>query len=549
MGNLLLQVSRSIRSEKIAETQPVLDQHNLLFKSDLVSLYFDLENPVLPVKILTPEYTCFLLGNFTFYNSYIKKVEVKPQIRTMEVSGSLDIQELFQNINGVYCCIQIHKFKNIVNVITDCLGFYPLYIFKDEHQLLISNEIKQIKILSAKPFKWNEEAIHSYLYNGHLISNQTWFHEVTRLRPASEYVINCNTFIVNSTYYWTWSQLRHLSITKSELIELYAEKFKQGIDSLEIDETLELGLSLSGGLDSRWIAYEAAKKYKLRAFSFGHCLNRETQLAQQVAKSLKIEHEALILSTSDWLQQRLQAFWKVDGLLHLEHLHEVPVHTHLAKNYPVYFHGFFGGGIYGNMFECNQRINPSIANRHFHFGISDNQVSDPFYSVHSIDPYIIDQKIRNQSAYSIYLLSSYCQLLLPFYNMDWMELNYGVDEKLQINGKFYLEVLNEQLSAELLQIPWQRTGITPRCIGLNTFAQSIHLPAIKEKCFQSIGKSRHFVNYNLVDPELNSWLTHFDGDFRELGLNYKPTTREQKFRVLSLVLIMKMMERNTWDVI
>jgi len=88
MGNLLLQVSRSIRSEKIAETQPVLDQHNLLFKSDLVSLYFDLENPVLPVKILTPEYTCFLLGNFTFYNSYIKKVEVKPQIRTMEVSVS-----------------------------------------------------------------------------------------------------------------------------------------------------------------------------------------------------------------------------------------------------------------------------------------------------------------------------------------------------------------------------------------------------------------------------------------------------------------------------
>ena len=82
----------------------------------------------------------------------------------MEVSGSLDIQELFQNINGVYCCIQIHKFKNIVNVITDCLGFYPLYIFKDEHQLLISNEIKQIKnIISKTFFKWNEEA-NSFLF-------------------------------------------------------------------------------------------------------------------------------------------------------------------------------------------------------------------------------------------------------------------------------------------------------------------------------------------------------------------------------------------------
>lgn len=114
------------------------------------------------------------------------------------------------------------------------------------------------------------------------------------------------------------------------------------------------------------------------------------------------------------------------------------------------------GGIYSNSYELNKRITEDIGFRHFKSVAQNLKTEDSFYDTQSIDPYIVDQKIRNQSAHSIYLMSSYAKIVIPFYNMEWLEFNYSIGDKLQLNSKFYLEVLNSSLSKNLLDIAWQK---------------------------------------------------------------------------------------------
>lgn len=554
MSKLLFIFSRnnSFQQWKLKSTAfntSVSKELNLLIEKSHWALYYDHLNPVKPIKMQAPDTTAFILGNFSFQkNTFIERKEEK-HWRTISYQELPDIKTVFNQLNGTYCCFDFNENNNKVSIYTDYLGFFPLYLYQDEGQIIVSSEIKLIKELTDEKLSWNPQAIQSYLDNGHLISNQSWFIEIVRMRPASIYSLDCETRQLNRNYYWTWSEVSKLNRPIEELLVSYNELFKSGISQLDQEDCNSFGVSVSGGLDSRLIAYIASKTCNLSSFSFGNSVNYEIQLAQKVAKTLDIKHEFIQIGMSNWLENRLSAFWKVDGLLHLGHLHEVPVHKYIAANYPVYYHGFFGGGIYSNRSEANLAMKPSLIPKYLKLGSSPDESEDIFYSKHCIDSYLIDQKIRNQSAHSIYLLSSYCKLILPFYNMNWMVLNYSIDDCLQLNHKFYLNFLNKYLPKQLLDIPWQRTGIPPHFIFLNLLAGSSRLPSIREKATQFFGSSKHFINYNEIDQELNQWLLHFKSEIGDLGINRIPASREIKFRLLSLVLIIKMMNKNTAHVL
>jgi len=522
---------------------------NLVIEKSHWALFYDHLTPVRPIKIQTPEATAFILGNFSFQKNTFNEMKEGKYCRTVFYNELPDIKTVFNQLNGIYCYIGFNEINNKVSIYTDYLGFFPLYLYQDERQIIVSSEIKLIKEVADGNLSWSPQAIQSYLDNGHLISNQSWFTEIVRMRPASMYSLNLKTSQLNRTYYWTWSEVSKTNRPIEELLDSYYELFKSGISQLDQEDCNSFGVSLSGGLDSRLIAYIASKTCNLNSFSFGNAVNYEIQIAQKVAKALSIKHEFIQIGMSNWLENRLSAFWKVDGLLHLGHLHEAPVHKYISASYPVYFHGFFGGGIYANRSDANLAMNPSLLPKYLKLGTNPDESEDVFYSKQCIDPYLIDQKIRNQSAHSIYLLSSHCKLILPFYNMNWMILNYSIDDCLQLNHGFYLKFLNKYLPKQLLEIPWQRTGIPPHFIFLNLVAGSSKLPAIREKVAQFFGTSKHFINYNEIDRELNQWLLHFKSEIRELGIGRYPNTREIKFRLLSLVLIIKMMNKNTQHVL
>ena len=488
----------------------------------------------------------YLIGNYTFYKDFHFNPDVLFQNNKINKN---ELNRLLRKINGTYCCILFNPVLNQVHFVTDFLGFYPAYLYQDDEFIIISSEIKYFKLIDNINLELDHEAIYSYLHNGHLILDQTWFKKIKRTRPASIYTLNLNDRSIKNEYYWTWADVRKRKLPKEEIIETYAKLFTNGIEELNVPADSRTAISLSGGLDSRWIAQIASKKFDLDTFTFSTGKNYETNLAVKVAHTLNIKHHNPNLEKSNWLMNRMQAFWKTDGMLHLGHLHEGNIHKQVYSEYTHCFHGFYGGGIYASTNECNHRITSKIAKAHFKFDNSDTKTEDPFYQTDSIDPYIVDQKIRYQSAFSIYLLSSYCKMIIPFYNMDWLEFNYSIDDKLQLNSKLYLEVLNSNLDDALLNIAWQKTGLTPKHIALNVASLKFKIPFILERASQFFNTSRHFINYNYFDAEIDFWILEFESDISNFQLNYSLNSREQKLRMLSLVVWLRMISKNSTDVL
>ncbi|MFZ1256790.1 MAG: asparagine synthase-related protein [Saprospiraceae bacterium] len=492
------------------------------------------------------EVDLYILGNFTQYRDF------KIDLDSLYFNGAVQadvLDEVFRKFNGLFCAFLFDKNGNNWYLFTDHLGFYPVYYYSDSEVLLISSEIKYFNTLRRSRLHINREALFSYLENGHLILDQSWYKEVSRMRPASIYHWSNNDARLTHSYFWSWEKVKKLSLSKEVQIQKYIELFTSGISNLKFESSASLGISLSGGLDSRWIAQLATGFFPMEAFTFATGNNKEALLASKVAKELGIKHHLFDIEVKDWLQNRLDSFWKVDGLLHLGHLHEGNLQSQWRSKYSHIFHGFYGGGIYSNSYELNKRITEDIGFRHFKSVAQNLKTEDSFYDTQSIDPYIVDQKIRNQSAHSIYLMSSYAKIVIPFYNMEWLEFNYSIDDKLQLNSKFYLEVLNSSLSKNLLDIAWQKTGIPPSRISANVRSLNFRIPSIVERLFQISKSSKHFINYNLFDQEIDFWIQEFTRDILDLDFRYSLHNRERKLRMLSLVLILKMLSKNNSNVL
>ncbi len=496
-------------------------------------------------QIHSSRFHFYLIGNCSFYKGFNEEVK-------LFISDDIEINKilsLFKKINGLCCLFVFDYLKSEIVVITDPLGFYPLYFYEDNEQLVFSSEIKYFTKLYNAKLTLDHHAIFSYLYNGHIIQNRSWYNEVGRTRPASCYTIQIQDKAVDKIYYWSWSSVCKQPGTKAELIKSYSELLYQSIDHLELPENASLGISLSGGLDSRWIAEHASARWNLKPFCFSSSDKGELVLANQVCKNLGLSCTQYKIQAQNWLLDRIDSFWKTDGMLHLGHWHEGLIPQNEYSNFTHCFHGFFGAGIYAGKQDCNKKISSNSAKSHFKFSTPDTGIEDPFYQMDCIDPYIIDQKIRYQSSYSIYRLAFFTRMIIPFYNMDWLQFNYSIDDHMQLNHKFYLEVLNQNLDPKLLNIPWQKTGLSPQHIKMNTWFLKYKIPQLKEATYQCLNSSRHFINYALFDKEINYWINKFSSDIANLQYNYHLKSREHKLRMLSLIIYLKMLSKNSKDVL
>lgn len=286
-------------------------------------------------------YQLYIIGNVVMHKN------TKQQFNNLIATGLVSSQQAincFQQISGISCILRIDKLKKRHILWTDPLGFYPLYVFEKNNLFILSTQQKLFNTIPELHLTIDDQAIQSYLLNGHMISDRSWFKEIKRCKPATTYVFNTQEQTITSSYYWTWSQVQEKMKSGAEIKSDYYLKFRNGILNLDLDNKHSLGISLSGGLDSRWIADIAKDQYKIEAFSFGDQESIELNIAKKASGVLGLKHRIISIDPKNFLNKRMESFWKLDGMLHLGHLHEAGLHSDLHSRYPAVFHGFFGGG-------------------------------------------------------------------------------------------------------------------------------------------------------------------------------------------------------------
>ena len=460
-----------------------------------------------------------------------------------------DAIALVKQFNGMFLLTYEDSKNQLFQWVNDFLGFFPWYVYEDPHRLLFTSSMRSIYRRQGISLDIDLYAILNYLNNGHLLNDQSWFKQLKRCRPATLFTYHCDSGRWNEQIYWTWSMIGPKSQDATALREAYIQSFEHSVLDLEIPEASRVAVGLSGGLDSRWIAQIASIHPQLQAYFFANESGWEYRLSKKIAAALGIPHVYHVLSNAQWLENRLQLLWECEACLHLGHLHEGWSYHQQLYELDLYYHGFYGGGIYAGRNLSNRAMHEQAARKVFHSADGKYLTELPYLNFPSIDPYYAFQRIRHQSAHSIQLLAQRCKVVVPFYDMTWFECNYRVDDCLQLHGKFYLESLNDSLQKNVLEIPWQRTGIPPQHIFMNRMAQAIRWPYFFSTMLEWQNRSKHFMNYRTLDPQINQWINHFKKDAMEIHSVYPLKSREQKMRMLSIVVWMKMLQQNTAHVL
>lgn len=213
--------------------------------------------------------------------------------------------EKIVDFNGIFAIAFLDINKKELTLARDPFGVKPLYFAQNETELIFSSEMRPIKsMLTTKDL--NQEALASLLRLRYNPSPNTLFEDIKKIPPGHIHKINLGaTSFESITEYFAGQLPKVRSATKEVLIQSYGEELEKAIKR-QLLADVEVGILLSGGIDSAIIASLAKKHYKgkLKAFTIGFegdFEEDEIADAKETAEILGLEHHIKKISFSDFL--------------------------------------------------------------------------------------------------------------------------------------------------------------------------------------------------------------------------------------------------------
>lgn len=371
--------------------------------------------------------------------------------------------EFLKDIDGYYAIVLYDKKGKIVYLITDRYGFKPLYWGLINGDLVWSSELKGF--LSYADFKpvIDREAVKEFFDIGYLLENRTWFEGVELVPPASVLAFDLEKSKVEIRHYWSWHNIKPIKepIDKREIAEELGRLFKQSVHKrVENDE--RIGISLSGGLDSRAILAAVPDDYKpLHTYTFGQEGCDDIKIASKVSKIKGATHHFYYMSSRDWFKKRAENVWRIDGNLNLLHMHALESTLYMKKHFDINLNGFAGdlvlGGSYLRSKKLDAKINSKIVKEKTNFKKEISNFKD-WYLIDKTDPYFINNRVRRFTNSGTILVAQLIEQRKPFFDNNVIDFVYSLPDSLRYESHIYNKMLLSAFPEYFGKIPWQKTG-------------------------------------------------------------------------------------------
>jgi len=228
--------------------------------------------------------------------------------KSFETSQIDDDQEFFlrifvndgidclKSINGHYCAALYDFVEEKLYLISDRMGTRPLYYAHTNNDFVFAPEVKAI--LKSDISKDIDYAAISDLFSfAHLFGHKTLFKGISQLPEASFLVLGKDSFTIHK--YWDlpesgeaymkmWPDKRAIEQKTDEFIEIFSNAMRRNFTK----NNNKILLSLSGGLDSRYVAAYAKSLgvNPLVSFTMGPDNSEDQIYSKLVAEKLGIQH-------------------------------------------------------------------------------------------------------------------------------------------------------------------------------------------------------------------------------------------------------------------
>ena len=275
----------------------------------------DLKNGKQPMETTDGRYNLIYNGEIYNYLNLKKKYLSKFKIKFRSRSDTEVLLYLLANygtdilneINGIFSFIFIDNLKKKWIAARDQFGCKPLYFTKiNNNEIALSSEIKAlIKHPDITPTV-NKNGLDQYLYFHYILGNETLFSNIYKIEPGFYYQ-GKGSEIIKKEKFW---QIKKKKIKTNLLYTLLNKNIQE-----QLLGDVEIGASISGGLDSSIVATIANKKYKnLKLFTgdFNEKNFSEFKYSKHLANSLKKKLYRVIIKRNHFFKEIENIIYMLD---------------------------------------------------------------------------------------------------------------------------------------------------------------------------------------------------------------------------------------------
>jgi asparagine synthase (glutamine-hydrolysing) len=210
------------------------------------------------------------------------------------------------DFNGIFAFAFLDRITNKLFLARDPFGVKPLYYYEGENNdLIFSSEIRPIKAL-LKKCSFNKDALASLLRLRYNPSPDTLYQQIKKIHPGHYLEIDLSKNQLLLQHHSFISEIpKTVNYPANDVVRLYGQKLEEAVKRQLLSD-VEVGVLLSGGIDSALVAALAQKHYpgKIKAFTIGfEGAHDEDEIedAAATASALDLEHYYRRISFTDFL--------------------------------------------------------------------------------------------------------------------------------------------------------------------------------------------------------------------------------------------------------
>lgn len=206
---------------------------------------------------------------------------------------------MFDMLDGMFAFCILDRKENCLFIARDRAGKKPLYYHRNQNGFLFASELNAIR--SLYDLEINHHAIECYLRTGFIYKPYTPYQDVFKLDAGSFMHVNLQTHDIEQKKYYhvlPAYQEDKLSVSFPEAVNLVESCLKRSVDDRLTSSDVDIGIFLSGGIDSNLIvAMAAAHGRQLKTFTVKTSgPYDESSLAKQTANKYRTQHTELTIS-------------------------------------------------------------------------------------------------------------------------------------------------------------------------------------------------------------------------------------------------------------
>lgn len=256
-------------------------------------------------------------------------------------------EALIREIAGTFAFALWDRQTRTLYLMNDHLGMYPIYYTVHNGTFRFASEVKALLIDRSMSHRVNRIAVAEFFYLGEVMGNHTFFEDIRLLPPASVLRLQDQLWIISN--YWDITFPTSYPARSADEYSHQIYEAIHGAISRMVRPNLRYGVSLSGGLDSRWIAACLAEiRPDSSVFTIGDSEADDVLIAQQVASQLRLTHYCWDMPYTYISDYAEKLVYILDGMYNLFNTEEFPLTLQVGDYVDISVGGLLGGTLFGH---------------------------------------------------------------------------------------------------------------------------------------------------------------------------------------------------------